>query len=63
MANMRLKCARLQAGLTQLQLAEKVGAKERHVSLWETDRSTPDPETKQRVAAALQRPSFELFDR
>jgi len=62
MANTRLKIARIEAGLTQFQLAEEVGAKERDVSLWETNRSTPDPETRQRVATVLKKPTFELFE-
>jgi transcriptional regulator with XRE-family HTH domain len=61
-ANNRLKAARVLQGMTQLQLAEKVGVKEIHVSRIETGRSTPDTEMKQRIAEVLQRPTFELFD-
>ena len=40
-ANNRLKAARVLMGMTQLQLAEKVGVKEIAVSRIETGRSNP----------------------
>jgi transcriptional regulator with XRE-family HTH domain len=61
-ANNRLKAARVLKGMTQLQLAEKVGVKEIHVSRIETGRSAPDLDMKRRIAEVLQRPTFELFD-
>jgi transcriptional regulator with XRE-family HTH domain len=60
--NNRLKAARVLKGMTQLQLAEKVGVKEINVSRIETGRSTPDVDMKRRIAEVLQRPTFELFD-
>lgn len=61
-ANNRLKAARVLMGLTQLQLAEKVGTKEIEISRLETGRARPDSHTKQRIADALGKPTFELFD-
>jgi transcriptional regulator with XRE-family HTH domain len=61
-ANYRLKAARVLKGLTQLQLAEKLGLEEHEISRLETGRSTPDGPTKQRIAEVLGKPAFELFD-
>jgi len=52
-SNYRLKAARVLKGLTQLQLADKVGAKEIDISRMETGRARPDAETKRRIAEAL----------
>ena len=50
------------AGLTQLQLAEKVGTKEIEISRFETGRARPDAEAKRRIACVLQKPEMELFE-
>lgn len=60
--NLRLKAARVLLGLTQLQLAERIGKKEIDISRLETGRAQPDQDMKQQIAAALQKPAFELFD-
>jgi len=60
--NLRLKAARALLGLTQLQLAEMIGAKESEISRLETGRARPDPETRQRIAEVLGKPAFEVFD-
>ena len=60
--NMRLRTARVAQGLTQLQLAEKIGRKEIEVSRFETGRTQPDPEAKRRIAEVLQKPAHEIFD-
>lgn len=60
--NLRLKAARVGAGLTQRQLAEKIGRQEIEVSRFETGRARPDEATKRAIAAVLQKPAFELFD-
>ena len=60
--NTRMKAARVGKGLTQLQLAEKIGRKEIDVSRYETGRARPDPDTKRRIAEVLQKPTFEIFD-
>ena len=49
-------------GLTQRQLAEQVGTREIEISRIETGRSAPDGPMKQRIAAVLEKPTFELFD-
>lgn len=61
-ANNRLKAARVLQGLTQLQLAERVGTKEIEISRLETGRSQPSPELKALIAQVLQKPAFELFE-
>lgn len=60
--NMRMKAARVGKGLTQLQLAEKIGRKEIEISRYETGRARPDPDTKRRIAEVLQKPTYEIFD-
>ncbi len=57
-----MKAARVLAGLTQLQLADKVGTREIEISRIETGRIQPTADLKQRIAAVLQKPTFELFD-
>ena len=61
-ANNRLRAARVLLGMTQLQLAEKVGTKEIEISRIETGRAAPQEDLKRRIADALQKPAFELFD-
>ncbi len=61
-ANYRLKAARVLQGLTQLQLAEKIGIKEIEMSRLETGRSVPDGRLKQRISELLRKPTFELFE-
>jgi transcriptional regulator with XRE-family HTH domain len=60
--NNRLKAARVLKGLTQLQLASKVDAKEITISRFETGREQATPEMKCRIAEVLGKPVFELFD-
>jgi transcriptional regulator with XRE-family HTH domain len=60
--NIRLRTARVAKGMTQLQLATAVAVKEIDISRYETGRAQPDPETKRRLAEALGRPSYELFN-
>lgn len=61
--NRRLSAARILCGLTQKQLAEKIGKQEIEISRFETGRACPDKETKLRIAEILQKPTYELFDR
>jgi transcriptional regulator with XRE-family HTH domain len=61
-ANYRLKAARVLRGMTQLQLAQKVGGKEIDISRMETGRARPDADMKRRIAEVLQKPPFEIFD-
>ena len=60
--NRRLAAARVLKGHTQRQLAELVGTQEIEMSRIETGRVTPDAAMKGRIAAALGKPTFELFD-
>ena len=59
--NRRLAAARVLKGLTQRQLAEKVGTREIEISRIETGRVMPDATMKQRIATVLEKPTFELF--
>ena len=61
-SNYRLKAARVLMGLTQLQVAQKLGSKEIEISRIETGRAQADPRLKQRIADLLKKPAFELFD-
>ncbi len=61
-ANYRLKAARVLRGLTQFQLAQKIGSKEIEISRIETGRAQADPALKRRIAEVLHKPAFELFD-
>ncbi len=61
-ANNRMKAARVLKGLTQLQLADRVGTKEIEISRIETGRAVPESSLKQRIADALGKPTFEIFD-
>jgi len=59
--NRRMAAARVLKGLTQRQLAEKVGTREIEISRIETGRISPDVALKQRIADVLGKPTFELF--
>ena len=61
-ANYRLKAARVLRGLTQLQLADRIGLQEHDVSRLETGRAQADTQLKRRIAEVLQKPTYELFD-
>ena len=60
-SNRRLKVARVGMGLTQLQLAERIGKREIEISRIETGRARPDAETKRRIAEILGKPAFIIF--
>lgn len=58
----RLKLTRVSRGMTQKQLAEALGLNsEIWVSRWETGRSKPDDEKKQKIAEILGVRKWELF--
>jgi DNA-binding XRE family transcriptional regulator len=61
-ANNRLKAARVLQGMTQLQLAQRVGLKEIEVSRIETGRCEPHLPMKEKISAVLGKPTFELFN-
>lgn len=49
----KIKDARKSKGLTQKQLAEKIGAKHNSVSDWENDKNKPDPDTIELLCGVL----------
>ncbi len=61
MSNPRLRRARERAGLTQTELAERVGVSRQMVSSAEAGRHTPAVDTALRMAQALGEPVEELF--
>ena len=56
-----IKAARKKAGMTQAQLAEKLGISYVGVSQWENDLRNPKLDTLQRIASALGVPVQDLF--
>ncbi len=56
-----IKKARLQAGLTQKELGEKLGITFQSIAQWETGRRTPKQETVKRIASALGVSWYELL--
>jgi transcriptional regulator with XRE-family HTH domain len=59
----RLKVARVAAGLSQFELAERVGVSEVTISRIETGRLEAPRILKARIAEVLGMPDFELFGR
>lgn len=49
----KLKAARLAAGLSQYQLAEKVGCSQHHISRWENGERGPSAKSLKKLANAL----------
>lgn len=56
-----LKIYRIKAGLTQFELAKKLGLKERVITFWETGRSEPHIEQAVDVARILGAEPAEVF--
>ena len=56
-----IKAVRVECGLTQQQLAEKMGTTAQAISQWETGTRNPKKSTLIRIAEACQRPVSELF--
>ena len=56
-----LKIKRINAGFTQLQVAEKVGVTERGYRYYEADKRTPDAKTAIKIAKALNTTVEELW--
>jgi len=56
-----LKLYRIKAGLTQLELAKRLGVKERVVCFWETGRSEPHIEQAVDIARVLGAEQEEIF--
>ena len=56
-----LRAMRLERGLTQLALAERVGCTRAAVSAWECGVTSPLPETRKLIAAALRTSVVRVF--
>ena len=56
-----LKLHRIKAGLTQLELANRLGVKERVITFWETGRSQPHIEQAVDIAKILEAEPKEIF--
>jgi transcriptional regulator with XRE-family HTH domain len=50
----RIQTRRTQLGLTQQQLAVRIGKREKDISRWENDKNDPDPENYPELAAGLE---------
>lgn len=59
--NYNLKLHRIKAGLTQFELAERLGVKERVICFWETGRSEPHIEQAVDIARILETEPKEIF--
>ena len=57
----RIKAARINAGLTQRELADRLNVSFVNISQWERGRRSPKIETLQKIASALNVPLIELF--
>ena len=60
-ANHNLKFRRIKVGLTQFELAKRLGVKERVISFWETGRSEPHIEQAVDIARILETEPKEVF--
>ena len=60
--NLRMKAARALRALTQRKLAALVGTRESEISRIETGRVIPSQDLKGRIATALGKATFEIFD-
>jgi DNA-binding XRE family transcriptional regulator len=56
-----LKLHRIKAGFTQLELAKRLGVKERVICFWETGRSEPHIEQAVNIARILEAEPKEIF--
>jgi len=52
----KIKLARVELDLTQTDLADKIGAKQKSVSRYENGASTPSLETMAKIAKVLKKP-------
>jgi len=56
----RMKAARMMSGMTQFDLAQRVGCSEALISKIETGRARPDRELKERIACVLAIKTWEV---
>lgn len=61
--NLNLKIARIKAGMTQGELAKKVGVTTRYISCIETKGNKPSPKVMEKIADALDVTVQDLFFR
>ena len=59
--DMRLKVARIAAGLSQFELAQRVGISESTISKIETRRVIPTRDIQERIATTLSKARWEVF--
>ena len=62
MPDLKIKIARQEKGLTQIQLAEIVGTKKQSVNNWEHGRGIPGYDKLKELSKALGLPMEELFE-
>lgn len=58
----KIKLARVEADLTQTQLAQRIKAKQKSISRYETGASLPSLETLVKIAKALKKPAGYFLD-
>jgi len=58
----RIKLARVENDLNQTQLAQRIGAKQKSISRYETSVSLPSIETLMKIAKALKKPASYFLD-
>lgn len=58
----KIKLARVELDLTQTELAQKIGAKQKSISRYETGASLPSIETLVRIAKVLKKPAGYFLD-
>ena len=61
MVNTALKLARMNCSLKQIDLARAIGVSENLISAWETNRATPGPNMRYKIAKILGVTPEELF--
>jgi ribosome-binding protein aMBF1 (putative translation factor) len=57
----RIRDARHAAGLTQVELAELLGKRDKEINRWEHAHRTPSPPSREAIAAALEIPLARLY--
>jgi len=58
----KIKLARIEADLTQTQLAQKIKSKQKSISHYETGTSLPSIETLVKIAKVLKKPTGYFLD-
>lgn len=58
----KIKIARIELDLTQTQLADKIGAKQKSISRYETGTSVPSIRTLVKIAKILKKPAGHFLE-